>query len=441
MSARKSSWGSGRTNWSSRRAWTDCRRAAVLSRRGLKTKTRASAISGSPAQSPPAERPAKRPPAPDHESIAHVHPAAGRDVTVDGGVLLAGVVAFRQLPVSALPEVDYPTIQIATTYPGASPDVMASSVTAPLERQLGQMPGLQEMTSTSSTGLSLITLQFALELSIDVAEQQVQQSINGAGTFLPADLPTPPIYSKVNPADAPILTLALTSDTLPLSTVQDLADTRLAPKISQLRGRGAGHAQRRPEAGRPHPREPDHAGVLRLEPRRRAVGGHRDQRQPGQGQLRRTAAELSDRRQRSAALEQRLRARWWWRTGTVRRFGCATCDRRRLRRERAAGRADERDAGRDSQCAAAAGRQHHHRCRQHQEAAAEPDRDAAGSRDGRRADRSHEHHPRLREGRGVRADAHDRPRRGRDLSVPAHALGDTSFRASPCRSRSSAPSR
>ena len=154
------------------------------------------------------------------------------------GVLLAGVVAYRQLPVSALPEVDYPTIQVATTYPGAAPDVMASSVTAPLERQFGQMPGLQEMTSTSSTGLSLITLQFDLELSIDVAEQEVQQSINGAGTFLPADLPTPPIYSKVNPADAPILTLALTSETLPLSTVEDLADTRLAPKISQLPGVG-----------------------------------------------------------------------------------------------------------------------------------------------------------------------------------------------------------
>jgi len=154
------------------------------------------------------------------------------------GVLLAGLVAFQQLPVSALPEVDYPTIQIATTYPGASPDVMASSVTAPLERQFGQMPGLQQMTSTSSTGLSLVTLQFALELNIDVAEQEVQQAINGAGTFLPVDLPTPPIYSKVNPADAPILTLALTSDTLPLSTVQDLADTRLAPKISQLPGVG-----------------------------------------------------------------------------------------------------------------------------------------------------------------------------------------------------------
>src|SRR5579872_3171055 len=154
------------------------------------------------------------------------------------GVLLAGIVAFRQLPVSALPEVDYPTIQVATTYPGASPDVMASSVTAPLERQFGQMPGLQQMTSTSASGISLITLQFDLELSIDVAEQEVQQSINGSGTFLPADLPTPPLYSKVNPADTPILTLSLSSNAMPLSAVEDLADTRLAPKISQLPGVG-----------------------------------------------------------------------------------------------------------------------------------------------------------------------------------------------------------
>src|SRR5262245_24484352 len=154
------------------------------------------------------------------------------------GVLLAGFVAFRQLPVSALPEVDYPTIQVATTYPGASPDVMASSVTAPLERQFGQMPGLQQMTSTSSAGLSIITLQFDLALSIDVAEQEVQQAINGGGTFLPPDLPTPPLYSKVNPADTPILTLALSSDAMPLSAVEDLADTRLVPKISQLAGVG-----------------------------------------------------------------------------------------------------------------------------------------------------------------------------------------------------------
>src|SRR5438128_526931 len=154
------------------------------------------------------------------------------------GILLVGVVAYRQLPVSALPEVDYPTIQVTTFYPGASPDVMASSVTAPLERQFGQVPGLQQMTSTSSDGSSVITLQFKLSINIDVAEQEVQQSINASGTFLPPDLPAPPVYSKTNPADTPILTLALSSETMPLSKVEDLADTRLAPKISQLPGVG-----------------------------------------------------------------------------------------------------------------------------------------------------------------------------------------------------------
>ncbi|HEV2352125.1 MAG TPA: efflux RND transporter permease subunit [Terriglobia bacterium] len=154
------------------------------------------------------------------------------------GILLAGAVAYKELPVSALPEVDYPTIQVITFYPGASPDVMASSVTAPLERQFGQVPGLQQMTSTSSDGCSVITLQFNLSLNIDVAEQEVQQSINASGTYLPPDLPTPPIYSKTNPADTPILTLALTSKELSLSKVEDLADTRLAPKISQLPGVG-----------------------------------------------------------------------------------------------------------------------------------------------------------------------------------------------------------
>src|ERR1700688_3162575 len=153
-------------------------------------------------------------------------------------ILLAGWVAYTQLPISALPEVDYPTMQVVTFYPGASPEVMASSVTAPLERQFGQVPGLQQMTSTSSDGLSVITLEFNLSLNIDVAEQEVQQSINASGTYLPADLPTPPIYSKTNPADTPILTLALSSKTLPLSKVEDLADTRLAPKMSQLPGVG-----------------------------------------------------------------------------------------------------------------------------------------------------------------------------------------------------------
>src|SRR5688572_28154863 len=138
-------------------------------------------------------------------------------------IFLAGFIAYRLLPVSALPQVDYPTIQVATFYPGASPDVMASSVTAPLERQFGQMPGLTQMTSSSSSGSSLITLQFNLDLSLDVAEQQVQAAINTAFTYLPSDLPNPPVYSKVNPADAPVLTLALSSETLPLPKVQDLA--------------------------------------------------------------------------------------------------------------------------------------------------------------------------------------------------------------------------
>src|SRR6476661_2484701 len=154
------------------------------------------------------------------------------------GILIAGSIAYKQLPVSALPEVDYPTIQIQTFYPGASPEVITSSVTAPLERQFGQVPGLKQMTSISSFGSSVVTLQFDLNLNIDIAEQEVQAAINASGTYLPRDLPNPPIYNKVNPADAPILTLALTSTTFPLSKVEDLADTTLAQKISQLTGVG-----------------------------------------------------------------------------------------------------------------------------------------------------------------------------------------------------------
>ncbi len=154
------------------------------------------------------------------------------------GVVLVGFVAFRELPVSALPQVDYPTIQIQTFYPGASPDVITSSITAPIEKQCGQVPGLTQMTSISSFGSSIITLQFSLELSIDVAEQEVQAAINAATTFLPTNLPVPPIYNKSNPADAPILTLAITSSTLPLPKVEELAETRMAQRISQLKGVG-----------------------------------------------------------------------------------------------------------------------------------------------------------------------------------------------------------
>ena len=153
-------------------------------------------------------------------------------------LLLVGIVAYRTLPISALPQVDYPTIQVVTLYPGASPDVMTSSVTAPLERQFGQMPGLNQMSSSSSGGASVVTLQFDLNLAIDIAEQEVQAAINAANSFLPGDLPMPPIYSKVNPADAPIMTLAVSSKTLPLTKVEDLVDTRLAQKLSQLPGVG-----------------------------------------------------------------------------------------------------------------------------------------------------------------------------------------------------------
>jgi multidrug efflux pump len=153
-------------------------------------------------------------------------------------ILLVGIVAYTQLPVSALPQVDYPTIQVVTFYPGASPDVMATTVTAPLERQFGQLQGLSQMTSTSSGGSSVIVLQFALSLNIDIAEEEVQSAINASQSFLPSNLPAPPVYSKTNPADAPVLTLAITSNIIPLSQVEDMVDTRLAPKLSQLAGVG-----------------------------------------------------------------------------------------------------------------------------------------------------------------------------------------------------------
>src|SRR6202162_5806970 len=146
-------------------------------------------------------------------------------------IMLVGVFAYRFLPLSALPQVDYPTIQVQTFYPGASPEVMTSSVTAPLEVQFGQMPGLNQMSSTSSGGASVITLQFGLNLNLDIAEQEVQAAINAAGNLLPSDLPAPPIYAKVNPADAPIITLGITSKTMKLTDIEDAVENRLAPKL------------------------------------------------------------------------------------------------------------------------------------------------------------------------------------------------------------------
>ena len=221
-------------------------------------------------------------------------------------ILLVGIVAYTQLPVSALPEVDYPTIQVLTFYPGASPDVMATTVTAPLERQFGEMQGLSQMTSTSSGGTSVIVLQFNLSLNIDVAEEEVQSAINASQSYLPSNLPTPPVYSKTNPADAPVLTLAITSDTIPLSQVEDLVDTRLAPKLSQLNGVGLvsiSGGQKPAVRIQANPVALSSYGI-NLEDLRTALDA--DQRECGQGQFRRAAAGLPDRRQRSTDQQRRL---------------------------------------------------------------------------------------------------------------------------------------
>jgi multidrug efflux pump len=191
-------------------------------------------------------------------------------------IMLSGIVAYSFLPLSTLPQVDYPTIQVQTFYPGASPEVMTSSVTAPLERQLGQMPGLNQMTSASSAGASIITLQFTLNLSLDVAEQEVQAAINAAENLLPSDLPVPPVYAKVNPADAPILTLAVTSKNMSLIDLEDLAALRRRP----------GQHQRRPPPGGAHPVQPAGARRLRPQHRRRAHHHRQLQRQHAEGKFR-----------------------------------------------------------------------------------------------------------------------------------------------------------
>ena len=180
-------------------------------------------------------------------------------------ILLTGFIAYQMLPVSALPEVDYPTIQVVTFYPGASPDVTSSAITAPLERQFGELPGLNQMTSISSGGSSFITLQFVLNLNIDVAEQEVQAAINAAQTYLPAGLPAPPIYSKSNPADAPILTLAISSKNLPLSQVEDYTDTRRPEDFAGV-GRRPGHHQRRTKTIHPHSGQSGETAGLRHQP-------------------------------------------------------------------------------------------------------------------------------------------------------------------------------
>nr|BFE97197.1 hypothetical protein GCM10020185_77330 [Pseudomonas brassicacearum subsp. brassicacearum] len=222
-------------------------------------------------------------------------------------IILAGLIAYRLLPVSALPQVDYPTIRVMTLYPGASPDVMTSAVTAPLERQFGQMPGLTQMASTSSGGASVITLRFNLDINMDVAEQQVQAAINAATNLLPKDLPAPPVYNKVNPADTPVLTLAITSKTMLLPKLNDLVDTRMAQKNRPDQRRRHGHHRRWPAPGRANQGQSRGPGGQRPEPGGCAHIDRRLQRQPAQGQLRRPDPGLDARRQRPVDLAQGLR--------------------------------------------------------------------------------------------------------------------------------------
>ena len=217
-------------------------------------------------------------------------------------VLLAGMLGYRALPLSALPSVDFPTIQVTTQLPGAGPETVSTLITASLERQFGQITGLQSMTSTSSQGTSQITLTFNLNRGMDSAAQDVQAAINAAAGTLPTTLPYPPVYSKVNPADAPILSLALTSDTVPIDKISDAADTILQPKLSQIDGVGKVTVQGGFAAGNPRARRSGAGGGLRAVARRRSPGGGGGQRERGQGRVRRGPAILCGGGQRSAAL-------------------------------------------------------------------------------------------------------------------------------------------
>ena len=310
-------------------------------------------------------------------------------------IMLSGMLAFRFLPVAALPEVDYPTIQVQTFYPGASPDVMTSSVTAPLEVQFGQMPNLNQMSSVSSAGASVITLQFGLTISLDVAEQEVQAAINAAGNLLPSDLPAPPIYAKVNPADAPILTLGLTSKTMPLTQVEDFVDTRLAQKISQLPGVGLvsiSGGQRPAVRIRADIRKLAAYG-LNIDDLRTTLGNANINTPKGNfdGPMRAYTINANDQIRNASdykSADRRLQERLAGPAQRCRR-------RRRWRPERQARRLDERDAGHHPEYPAATRRQRHCRGRGHQGAAAAVAGLAARRDRSQYPDRPDRDHPRL----------------------------------------------
>ncbi len=324
-------------------------------------------------------------------------------------IILVGVIAYKFLPLSALPQVDYPTIRVLTLYPGASPEVMTSSVTAPLERQFGQMPGLNQMTSTSSAGASSITLQFDLALGLDVAEQQVQAAINAAGNLLPSDLPAPPVYAKVNPADAPVLTLSVTSKSEPLTKVHDLVDVRLAQKISQLPGVGLVSLDGGQKPGvriRANPTALAAYG-LNVDDLRTTISNANVNTPKGNfdGPARSYTINANDQVTDPAIFRDIVVA---YRNGApVRVSDVATVGGGAG--EQPARRLGQLDPGGDRERPAPARRQRHRRRRQHQGAAAAAARDPAALARGGGSHRPHAHHPRLGARRADRA--HFRGRR------------------------------
>ena len=338
-------------------------------------------------------------------------------------ILIVGAIAYLQLPLSALPEVAYPTIQVQTFYPGASPEVITSAITAPLEKQFGQMPGLNQMSSTSSGGASVITLQFNLALAIDVAEQEVQAAISAAQNLLPQDLPAPPIYAKVNPADAPVLILGITSKVMPLTEVEDLADTRIAQKISQIKGVGRRQHQRRPAPGGAGRGESARHGRLRFESRRSAHDHQQCQPERAEGHARRPDQRLHGQHQRSDQKRRRLRQCG----DRLQKRGAGAASRCRHaglgRGERQTRRLDEHDPGLDHERAAPARSQRGRRGRQNSRSAAVVAGRHAGGRGCHRAHRPHHDHQGLGRRRRIRIGARRGAGGAGDLSVPAQCSG------------------
>ena len=355
-------------------------------------------------------------------------------------LLLSGILSYRLLPVSALPQVDYPTIRIITFYPGASPEVMTSSVTAPLERQFGQLPGLAQMSSTSSGGASVITLRFELEKPLSVAEQEVQAAMNAANSLLPNDLPQPPVYNKVNPADTPVLTLAVTSDTVPLPQIHDLVDTRVAQKLSQLPGVGlvsiAG-GQRPAVRIQANPQALASNG-LNLQSIRAVIAAANVNQPKGSfdGPQRSFTLDANDQLRSPEAYKDLIVA---YREGAPIRLRDVADIVDGAENRRLSAWANDA-AGGAGQRAAPARRQRHRGRRPHPGAAAAAHREPAVDAAGRRAQRSHRDDPRLGRGRPARADLRHRRSSCWSRSCSCATCRRRSSRASSCRCRWSAPS-